>query len=380
MRANYKITIYLPLALGLLALVEPASAAAPAGETAVDLAAHRVEVTIAGEKIPVWVFSQLQKKDFDKNGVPTPPASAGLPTGKANQGLIKVLPGNSLRINPYNFLPEPTSVSIPGQALPAVEDGGTPVLQEPVRIGGRIRSLVPETPAYNAGASTPGLRSYSWSNLREGTYLFRSGTHVNVQVPMGLYGVIQKNFAEKAGPSPAQAYDGHPYNMDMVVLISEIDPAQNLAVDTGAYGTSAHPSMIHYRPRYFLVGGKPHSDGNPAPIEFESADIPVLIRFLNAGLETHVPMLLGSHLQLIAEDGNLYPYPREHSAISLPAGKTIDAIFRPASADAAEISGGGKTYPLFDRRMFLSNGTLDFTNGDTVNDTKGMLTAIFVGP
>jgi hypothetical protein len=49
---------------------------------------------------------------------------------------------------------------------------------------------------------------------------------------------------------------------------------------------------------------------------------------------------------VIAEDGNLYPYPRQHSSLLLAAGKTLDALLVPPSAG---------NYPIFDRRLYRSN-------------------------
>jgi hypothetical protein len=68
-------------------------------------------------------------------------------------------------------------------------------------------------------------------------------------------------------------------------------------------------------------------------------------------LKPHVPTLLNGHLQVIAEDGNLYTYPKEQYSAFLAAGKTMDALFVPTAAG---------TYPLFDRSMYLTaNGVTD---------------------
>ena len=71
-----------------------------------------------------------------------------------------------------------------------------------------------------------------------------------------------------------------------------------------------------------------------------------LLRFFNMGLETRCPLLQGSHMSLIAEDGHPYTYPKEHYVASLPAGKTLDALVAFPAAG---------TYPLYDRRMGLTN-------------------------
>jgi hypothetical protein len=59
-------------------------------------------------------------------------------------------------------------------------------------------------------------------------------------------------------------------------------------------------------------------------------------------------------MRLVAEDGNAYPWPanpREQYSVMLPAAKTIDAIIVPPAG-----AGGGVTrYPIYDRRLNLSN-------------------------
>jgi len=72
---------------------------------------------------------------------------------------------------------------------------------------------------------------------------------------------------------------------------------------------------------------------------------PTLLRFLNASLWDHAPQFLGTHVTVIAEDGKLYPYARQHYALLLPAGKTLDAVLTPAAVGQIN---------LFDRRLFRS--------------------------
>ena len=96
----------------------------------------------------------------------------------------------------------------------------------------------------------------------------------------------------------------------------------------------------------FLINGKPYSTGT-APIGLGTGK--VLLRFLNAGLQTHVPLLQGLHMKIYAEDGNLYPYAREQYSMILPAGKTMDAVITPTAIG---------TIPLYDRRLFMTNSNL----------------------
>jgi hypothetical protein len=197
----------------------------------------------------------------------------------------------------------------------------------------RVRSFDKET----ASAATA---SYSWTGLKPGTFLYHSGTHPAVQVQMGLYGSVTHDAA--AG----EAYAGIPYDNEVMLYYSEIDPALHAAVDGGIYGTPAYPSTINYVPKYFLVNGEPFSSGTKSPIPAGAVGGRTLIRFLNAGLEDHVPVLQGSHMSMVAEDGNPYPYAREQYSLLLAALKTRDGIFAPA-ADGE--------YAVYDRRLRLTN-------------------------
>jgi hypothetical protein len=85
---------------------------------------------------------------------------------------------------------------------------------------------------------------------------------------------------------------------------------------------------------------------------------------VNAGLETHAPMLLGAHMTLIAEDGNPYPYRAQQYLATLPAGKTMDATLTVPAA--------GQAYPLFDRRLRLANA-------NTASSASGMISILRAG-
>ena len=100
-------------------------------------------------------------------------------------------------------------------------------------------------------------------------------------------------------------------------------------------------STLCYQPQYFLINGKPYQIGDP-PLATLTAGQRTLLRFLNAGLQTHVPVINGVYMQMIAEDGNPYPWPgnpRQQYSVLLPAAKTVDALITPAAG----------TYPLYDR-------------------------------
>ncbi len=68
-------------------------------------------------------------------------------------------------------------------------------------------------------AENGGLATYNFV-AAPGTYLYQSGSHPAKQVQMGLYGGVTNDAAV------GQAYAGVPYNNEISLLYSEIDPAR----------------------------------------------------------------------------------------------------------------------------------------------------------
>ena len=181
---------------------------------------------------------------------------------------------------------------------------------------------------------------YVWTNFRPGTYIYQSGTHPAVQVQMGLYGGITKDF------NVAQAYQGIDYIKQVPVFFSEIDPALHQAVSSNNYGPGkAMTSTIDYDPKYFLINGQAYSESS-TPIFAGRSNQKILLRFFNIGLETRSPLLQGLYMKNVAEDGNPYKYPKESYTLPLTAAKTLDAVITSPAI--------GK-FPLYDRRLALTN-------------------------
>lgn len=288
-----------------------------------------VTVMPDGQQVTMWGYATDPDKDFSTVEPNLVYQSPGPP--------VQVPAGDTtLTIHLFNGLGVPTSLMIPGQVTamqPVFVDGGS-VYQGSRPAGNytaRVRSLTAE-------AAIGSARDYSWANLKPGTYLYQSATHQAVQIQMGLFGAMTHDAA--AG----EAYPGATYQTEVVVVYSEIDPLLHAAVASGTYGV-APTSTIDYQPKYYLVNGAPYSNAS-ADAATAPAGQTTLLRLLNAGLQTHVPMLQGLRMNLIAEDGNPYAYSRPQTSAILPAGKTLDALVQPAAAGR---------YALFDRRLFMHN-------------------------
>jgi len=236
--------------------------------------------------------------------------------------VLTIPPGETtLEITLTNNLSSPVSLVVPGLVT----------AMNPTFVGGRVMSFTTET--------APGdTQKYTWNNVRPGTFLYLSGTNPAVQVQMGLYGAITKDYSAKQAYSSAETA----YDSEVILFFSEIDPAFHADVADGLYGTQV-TSTIGYHPKYFLINGQSFTPGNSTT---QAGMGRVLLRFLNAGLQTHVPVLQGMYMKIYAEDAYLQPYPKEQYSLILAAGRTTDAIVTSSSIGWV---------PLYDRRLNLTN-------------------------
>jgi hypothetical protein len=250
----------------------------------------------------------------------------------------------------------------------------------------------------------------TWSNLKPGTYLIESGTHPSIQGPMGLYGILVVTAAPGSGVAGATGSSGCaygtttttgttctvPYSAEVALLLSEIDPVQNNAVNTavntsgfsetavwsgqpGGCGNpsspvgvvnTCYPPAVNYKPLYYLINGAAFDKTNPGFSQFaanpgNAATGPVLVRLVNAGLRMHVPSIVGAlttpaivptgvtaaqvpGFSLVAEDGNPLPgVSRVQSEVFMAAGKTYDVMIDLPTSGATSL-------PVFDRELSLS--------------------------
>lgn len=180
---------------------------------------------------------------------------------------------------------------------------------------GRVRSLDEEVPP--GGSAT-----YTWTNIAPGTYLYQSGTQMQVQVQMGLVGSTRKNY------NNGVAYPEKNFCRQFMIVYSEVDPDLHQAVATGNYGPAGTmTSTIDYRPKYFLVNGIPYSSGDSVKLNNPKV-MNTLFRLVNAGLKSRTMMFLNGRVQVLAEDGRPYTYEHDGYSVPLEAGKTKDVVIR----------------------------------------------------
>jgi len=289
-----------------------------------------------GVTVPMWGFANCTA-NFASCSAPSVPGPAlEVPAGDTT--------GLTVHLN--NTLSEPVSLIINGQSMP---EGSEPVWTDGTQgprtaADQRVRSFTHEAAASN------GTATYVWNEIKTGTYLYQSGTHPQVQVQMGLYGAMTSDGQAALVPT----YVDLAYDRALTLLLSEIDPDLHEAVASGTYGTPAGPtSTLHYNPQYFLINGKSY-ESTDLPLASVRAGETILLRFLNAGLRTRVPMISNGYLRIIAEDGYLYPWssnPRQQYTVFLPAAKTIDALYI-----AQAVAGQDARITISDRRLGLTTG------------------------
>ena len=152
---------------------------------------------------------------------------------------------------------------------------------------------------------------------------------------MGLYGAMTQDDVRRRTPTRA-----FPTRTRPSLLYSEIDPALHEAVANGNYGTRQGRSHEHDRlPAVALPDQRRVvHDESTASLAAGTAGETTLLRFLNAGLRTHVPVLDNGSLQIVAEDGNKLPFAKDQAGVMLAAGKTHDV--------ALDARGRGRLQPV----------------------------------
>lgn len=396
-----------------------------------------------GSSVPMWGYScGPAVSGSAASCVAANPRSSGW-----SPIVITIPTGLSLQLNLTNKLQFansnsiPTSIMIVGQIGGGLGNAGqrktvpSPAHDAQTDVTwSTVTTLSPGSGAFTPPAQGPRVQSFgtevapgattslNWNNLRPGTYLIESGTHPSIQAAMGLYGVLVVTSAPTSAhgteTASGTAYPNVNYDAEIPLILSEIDPVQNTAVNTAVntqgfsetavwsgqsggcgdpksstYGT-CYPPAVNYTPLYYLINGVAFNRSNAAASLFAmapantltGANHTVLVRFVNAGLHMHVPAIVGTTttvpiapnsvtssgatsttatgFSLIAEDGNPLPgNPRIQSEVFMAAGKTYDVKINVPASTAIPVA-------VYDRELSLS--------GNKINRDAGMLAYISV--
>jgi hypothetical protein len=238
--------------------------------------------------------------------------------------------GDAVTINLTNNLAVPTSLVFPGQV-------GV------MTAGGSAGLLTAEA------AASGGTVSYQFTASSPGTYIYHSGTSPELQVEMGIVGVIIVRPAgfDAAAPTAYGSADSS-YTDEFLFLMTEMDPRIHDAVDQGGVAALAATDYLSdYRPNYWFFNGRnapdtmldagvpwlPHQPYNCMPMMHPGDRL--LVRGVGGGREQHPLHLHANHFRILARDAQLLQSTAgavadlsklEFTHASIP-GSTFDATF-----------------------------------------------------
>lgn len=273
-------------------------------------------------------------------------------------------------LNNTSQLAAPVSIMFPGQE--GVTANGVPVQPEFNGALGALSSLTKSAPV---GGSV----TYSFVAGAPGTYLYESGTNPALQVRMGLFGALvvrptagadfvnnrpDSKFTTQAAFSSAA--NAPLVDEEYMVLLSEIDPYLNQAVEQG----QTSYDLNYYQPRYWLINGRGFPDSitdnlSPPlpdqpygalarihPMDATSHPNPGAIRYLNVGTEEFPFHPHGNNGLVIGRDGRALEGPTgqdlsfEKFAINIGPGQTWDVLFSWRDAEGYAATPASKNVPV----------------------------------
>jgi FtsP/CotA-like multicopper oxidase with cupredoxin domain len=382
-KAILKTRLLAPMVAVAMMLTVSAFAAAPGITDAAKTPIFNLEASPAyvsqpdGQMIYSWGYGcSAQPGGFAPASIAAP--STGCPAMQIPGPTLIVTEGDQVTVNLTNNLPTPagnTSILFPGFNVTTSCSNATPVglqglLTCEAAPGGNV--------TYTFTAATPGTRAYY------------SGTQGDLQVEMGMYGVIIvlpnaapaggcpfHNTAAGLNPagtalvtggegdyrlSPTGAAYHVPqscYDREYLFQFSEIDPnvhsqalAQLNAIATCTAGAVPCPTRLDvptepYHPAYFMINGRsmpddmdpnyapqyPHQpyNGNPHMHPGEM----VLLRIVGQGRWQHPFHEHGNHVRILGRDGNLISSQSDANSLAGPLlftttttpGLAMDGIF-----------------------------------------------------
>jgi Multicopper oxidase len=371
-KATLKMRVLAPVLAVAMMLTATAFAAAPGitggtGNVTFNLVATPAFITQPdGQMVYSWGYGCAPgaQPGFSPSTISS--GTVGCPTMQIPGPTLIVHEGDSVTVNLTNNLPAPagnTSILFPGFVV-------TP--------SGGVQGLLTQeaaptsTVTYNFTATTPGTRAYY------------SGSQSDLQVEMGMYGVIivlptavpsgctalgaqpahyvaPGNSAEADYRLAAAAYDSNKtcYDREYLFQFSEMDPnihsqamTQITAIANCKAGAVPCPTRLDvptepYHPAYFMINGRsmpddmdpnyapqyPHQPYNGNP-HMHPGEL-VLLRIVGQGRWQHPFHEHGNHVRILGRDGNLIQSVSDATSLAGPLlftttttpGVAMDGIF-----------------------------------------------------
>jgi FtsP/CotA-like multicopper oxidase with cupredoxin domain len=226
-------------------------------------------------------------------------STAGLPQYPGPTLIVNQ--GDTVNIQLSNALGEPVSLVFPGQSgvTASCTNGGS----DGSCVSGKLT-----TEAGNDGD----VVTYSFIAGQPGTYMYHSGSHMDLQLEMGLLGALIVR--PSLGADYAYNHADTRFDREYLFLLTEIDPKIHLQV---ALGQQAQVDNAGYFPVYWLLNGRTAPDDmSPAFADWLPTQpynsVPrmhpgerVLMRVIGAGRDLHPFHHHGNHAAIIARDGRM---------------------------------------------------------------------------
>src|SRR6266478_2578166 len=305
------------------AALNPAAATTTANVTSTTIWSPVVITVPTGQDLQINLTNSLS---FTGGNIPTSLVIVGQLGGGLGTSATSTASPDHTNAQPLTW---PIAGDAPGAPVTGV---GVPPVQ-----GTRVQSFSTEVAVGTPASLCWGVCGVTGAPaLKPGTYLIESGTHPSIQGSMGLYGMLVVTCAPGStacttgtaypavGTTPAVTYGA-----EIPLLLSEIDPIQNNAVNlavgttgfaetnvwSGLFGgcgnpvnangtanpayQTCYPPAVNYTPLYYLVNGHAFDKTNASASLFAAAPATgvtgsVLVRLVNAGLRMHVPSIVGA--------------------------------------------------------------------------------------
>ena len=261
-------------------------------------------------------------------------------------------------VNPwgYSTTSTPGSATLPGPVLTVTQGDTVTVilhngLSENTALFFQGQSMIPDTTGVAAG----GTATYTFLASRPGTFLYEAGLIPGKQhqAAMGMYGALVVKPADgTAYGSATTAYDE-----ETLLVLSEFDTALAAAPTTF--------DMRNYAPKYFLINGKAYASPFTGDISVTPGN-KVLLRYVNAGLQSHAMSTLGISQKAIAVDGHALSHPHSMVAETIATGQTLDALVTIPATTALDTR-----FAIYDANLMLRN--------NNASNMGGMLTFLKSG-
>ena len=374
-KKNRKITLSLLLVCGLVMLALPASAVPT--------------VSAAGSIGMVCTNGPAFNLKTATGYIYTPDGNSIFMWGFATSSGSFQMPGPVLCVNQGDTvtisLTNPTKPNGgPGENVSIVFPG-----QTGVTASGGVAGL------FTKEAPSGGSVSYTFTAGEPGTYLYESGTKLEKQIQMGLYGVLVVRPAGFGfGSNYAYNHSSTQFNpsREYLIVLNEIDPDMHRAVELG----QPH-DFSTFDDDYWTVNGRSFpdtiSDNSVAwlpsqpygalvkvePYDPSSNPLPALIRYANAGMVNHPFHPHGNHLRVIARDGRLLRGPGgedtsfEDFTRTIGSGQTYDLLFKWDDVDAWVTGGAAVPVTIPGLQNLVFKDGLTFYSGDPQLGQQGEL-------